>query len=173
MSKITDASFIAHQYTSVSPKAIEKANGYSLFKNHLQAAAAPAGTPNGQSTTRPPGSSGNAMPGAPAQRASAEQHLQKDRKRGEAHRASTRRSPKPRAVPHPLPAGFPYFEISTMSAAIRSRHPGRVLHGLVPQPASQPSRAGRQAPFPRKAPDAITTGRRPCAAHPRGRWPPR
>ena len=36
MSKITDASFIAHQYTSVSRKVLEKANRYTLFENRLR-----------------------------------------------------------------------------------------------------------------------------------------
>lgn len=36
MSKITDASFIAHQYTSVSRNVPKKANRYTLFENRLR-----------------------------------------------------------------------------------------------------------------------------------------
>ena len=172
MSKITDASFIAHQYTSVSSKAIEKANRYSFLENQLQATAPPSEPRTG--------SLRHDRPEAAATRCLARLHSEHPR---DSTRNKTESAGKPagqargaaqdpRAVPHPHPAGFPYFEISMPSAAVRSRHPGRFLHGLAPQPASQPARTGRSRPSLERR-ETITPGRRPCAAHPRGRWPPK
>ena len=81
--------------------------------------------------------------------------------------------PEPRTIPHLLPAGFPYFETSIAPAAFRSGLPSRS------GPASfRNMRCYRRKPVTRhallpKAPKTLTPGRRPCAAPPHGRLPPR
>ena len=172
MSKITDASFIAHQYTSVSRKAIEKANRYSLLENHPRSCPIlPSVAHSGRYRDR-------------------SIEMVKQRPRTSAWRSPTWRSPaacpkrrkarwqkrhipEPRTMPRLLSAGFPYFAISIRSAVVCSGPQAD------PGPASfRNMRRNRRKPTIRhallpKAPKTLTPDRRPCAGRPRGRLPPR
>ena len=172
MSKITDASFIAHQYTSVSRKAIEKANRYSLLENHLRSCPILPSVPHsGRYRDRSIGMA-KQLPRASVWQSPTWRSPTACPERRKARRRA-RHIPEPRTIPRLLPAGFPYFETSITPAAFRSGLPSRF------GPASFRSmRRNRRKPVTRhallpKAPKTLTPGRRPCAAPPHGRLPPR
>ena len=172
MSKITDASFIAHQYTSVSRKVLEKANRYTLFENRLRSCPILPSVPHsGRYLDRSIGMA-KQRPRASAWRSPTWRSPAACPKRRKARRRA-RHIPEPRTIPHLLPAGFPYFETSIAPAAFRSGLPSRSgPASFRSMRCNRRKPVTRHAPLP-KAPKTLTPDRRPCAGRPRGRLPPR
>ena len=125
MSKITDASFIAHQYTSVSRNVPKKANRYTLFRESPALVPDSPVGPAFRSIPRPFDGHGETTPTridvAVADMAISLTACPERRKA----RRRARHIPEPWTIPRLPPAGFPYFETSIAPAAFRSGLPSR------------------------------------------------
>ena len=173
MSKITDASFIAHQYTSVSRKVLEKANRYTLFENRLRSCPILPSVPHsGRYRDRSIG-------------------MAKQLPRASVWRSPTWRSPRSKLEAQKSPPasaaypGTPDYAALASSGLSLFRDINQVRRRLQRAPKPIPARPHFVAcaaigesrpyatPFRRKTPKTLTPDRRPCAGRPRGRLPPR